>query len=272
MIQYRQIFWMNDYPTYVIADIHGDFDQFLRQVKERFYGCNLIVCGDIGLGFLSTDKTIETLNHINNVLASIAVTCYMIRGNHDDPSWFDGTHDNYSHINLVRDYDLLRTANDEYILCIGGAVSVDRSERIKKYNERVKFRIDRLGDTEDEARAAVTQTYWVNEGIVYSKDIIEQAIGDTKISYVITHTSPTFAFPTNKTHIAYWLERDDKLLDDLNEERHILSEVFDYLTENGHNIKKWIYGHFHSHASEKINDTTFIALANADYHIDIAEL
>ena len=58
------------------------------------------------------------------------------------------------------------------------------------------------------------------------------------IDYVITHTSPSFAFKSDKNGIEYWLKIDDALDNDLNNERSIIDKLYEKLVTDGHIIKK----------------------------------
>jgi hypothetical protein len=43
-----------DKPIYVVADIHGDFDYFEKNIKRNdIKDCIIIVAGDCGIRFLS---------------------------------------------------------------------------------------------------------------------------------------------------------------------------------------------------------------------------
>jgi hypothetical protein len=63
------------------------------------------------------------------------------------------------------------------------------------------------------------------------------------------------------------LRYDDKLKNDLFEERHKLDIIFNILTENEeNNIKYWFYGHFHKSFEElnEINNKKIITICLND--------
>ena len=66
----------------------------------------------------------------------------------------------------------------------------------------------------------------------------------------------------------YWINKDEKLQNDLIEERENLSKVYNKLIELNIKPKKWIYGHFHGHNVEMCENTEFIALQNCDFDFD----
>ena len=59
---------------------------------------------------------------------------------------------------------------------------------------------------------------------------------------------------------------------DLDNERKVLSKLYEKLLNDNHPIEKWIYGHFHEHNVEVINNIEFTALINCDYNFDVKEL
>ena len=64
------------------------------------------------------------------------VECYMIRGNHDNPAYFEGTTFSYKRFIAVPDYTILQACNHS-ILCVGGAISIDRIYRINEWNTEI---------------------------------------------------------------------------------------------------------------------------------------
>jgi hypothetical protein len=63
--------------------------------------------------------------------------------------------------------------------------------------------------------------------------------------------------PHSKTGIENWLLRDEQLANDINQERKIMDEIFNYLTKKGHPISNWFYGHLHSSHTEYISNIYF---------------
>lgn len=239
--------------VYLIGDMHGAMLSVVWEmtVRKKFKDTLVIACGDIGMGFESTKyyqqkwkRVIEDLKENHNHIACI-------RGNHDDPSyfrdgWFNHTimeesFNNY--ITFVNDYNYLLTSIGG-ILCIGGAVSIDRSgyHRIKD------------------------QTWWMDEGLLMISDeeftnILEiittnDTIKNCPMVMVASHTSPRGAFPINNSFedqgqaINNWAVNDSKLKEDCWQEREYLRHAQDILLAHpiiSKTLKCWVYGHFHQH-------------------------
>ena len=78
---------------------------------------------------------------------------------------------------------------------------------------------------------------------------------------MVTHTAPTFCYPTVFNNLVYsFAANDPTLLDDLTKERKLLTELFDYLKETDNNITHHYYGHFHADKVESINDTKHVLI------------
>ena len=149
----------------IIGDIHGNFEYVIKKIKRlKITDTIFIFIGDVGLGFHSDKYYDFTFGHWNENLKKNNNEVYFMRGNHDNPHiWFNNEL-NYSHIKLVQDYDVL-TFNNENYLCVGGAISVDRTGR-------------------EEGK-----TYWKEEVLVYDESKVKDLTG---IDYVLTHSAPDF--------------------------------------------------------------------------------
>lgn len=200
------------------GDIHGEWNDFYRQVKKfQLSECNIVVCGDIGLGFDSDYKTVKTLNYHNKQFAHKNIHVYCIRGNHDDPSWYVPTFINkFSHIHILPDYTVLENSSDK-ILCVGGGISLDRTSR------------------------KLDKSYWSDEAVYKDEKILNDL---TDITIVATHSSPSFVHPISKQGIQQWCKVDETLEKDVEDDRKTLDDIFHLLKQNNP-LKKWYYGHYH---------------------------
>lgn len=91
----------------------------------------LIVAGDCGFGFEKKEyyeqmvrRNVKRMNQANNWIV-------FVRGNHDNPAYFDGSMFNFKRFIAVPDYAILQACNHT-ILCVGGAISIDRIYRINR--------------------------------------------------------------------------------------------------------------------------------------------
>jgi len=210
----------------ILGDIHGHtqggFDHLKWLLKTRISDSNIIQVGDFGLT-RNIRYMVRTLLELNEALGETGNKMYVCRGNHDNPAFWNGTH-LYENIELVPDYDT-RVIEGKTILFIGGAISVDRKDRIDTGN-----------------------VWFPDEGYVLRKDKLATF---KDVDIVVTHTAPKFAFPQTLSGIPEnYIKADHTLLQECARERMDLTETYDILKENN-NITNWVYGHFHT------NEVTF---------------
>ena len=235
------------------GDIHGEFETLLFRIKrdaKDFKDTILIILGDCGIGFYKEQYYRNLFNKMNNIFKNIGTTLIMFRGNHDDPSYYDGITLNYSNIKVIPDYTVIETCKRN-ILCIGGGLSVDRVQRLqeeKKYNKYGHHR----------------SLYWANELPVYDEIKLNE-IRDEKISIdvIASHTAPSFFPFKDDRYIESYLNIDDKLVDDLIKERGTMDKIYEYVTAF-FGTKYWFYGHFHEYQMGQYEKMVYQMMPNID--------
>ncbi|MCK9416076.1 metallophosphoesterase [Candidatus Dojkabacteria bacterium] len=226
----------------VSGDIHDKYNEVLDFInKYDIKNAAIIIAGDFGIGFEHPLAENSKLKKFNTKLKESSTTVFVVRGNHDDPSYFYGERYNKSHIKFVSDYSVLNI-NDINILCVGGAVSIDRTSR-KRYTE---------GRGRD---------WWFDETFKLDLEKIKTL---KNIDIVITHSSPSFAYPYVKNEFDDWFKKDEFLKNDVESERNDIATLYNNLVKNN-NIKKWYYGHFHTHNEMYYDNTQFICLSIYDF-------
>lgn len=209
---------MKNNKIYITGDVHGEFRTLLWIItqKEKFSNCNIIVAGDVGVGFYKHNYYIDTFKAMNKKISNLNVHLYLVRGNHDNPDYFNNTPEdlsNFSHIHFIRDYTVLHIGNHN-ILCVGGASSVDKKFRTKDVN------------------------WWEFENVLpYHK------LECKDIDIVVTHCAPMFC-PPRYERIS-WM--DDDLYERGMNDRILLANLYFDLLRNNCSVKYWFYGHYHNH-------------------------
>ena len=266
---------LKEQPTYIIGDIHGEVGFFKTRIQndEKIHDCNLIICGDIGLGFYAESKHRGDYNVLSKFLFERNVMLYLLRGNHDDPSYFTKHIIDKENIITLEDYTILKIGKT-HILCIGGGISIDRTQRIKRYEKNLYWAKEFNPNlTEEELNKKVIKGYWKDEAPYYNEEVMNEICENQfPIHYVISHTSPSFCFKSDLKGIEHWLTFDEKLEEDLKQERAVLSQVYLTLRDNDQPLKEWVYGHFHAHHEEEFEGVKFTTLMNADFEWDVKEL
>lgn len=234
---------------FLIGDVHGytldrkygkrGFDYLLKLVEDDLQNSNIIQVGDFGMTN-DINRMNNFLNELNKLLVRVGSKMYVIRGNHDNPVFWDGTYI-YSNLELVPDYET-RVIEDKKILFIGGAISIDRKDRIIHGG-----------------------AYWVDEKFVLDKDKLKTYEG---VDIVVTHTAPRFAYPQTIGGIVLEYTKDDPtLMQELGLERAEMTMAYDVL-KNNNKITNWVYGHFHTNRVTMHEDVEFRLVSILDvYHL-----
>jgi predicted phosphodiesterase len=203
---------------YIIGDSHGEWDTLFRKLDHlEIDNCDLLHVGDVGIGFKAPGKQNREIELINNSFKKRNIKFLAVRGNHDDPSYFDGQI-NYSNFELLPDYTY-REFNGEKFLFVGGAVSIDRIKRVPN------------------------MSWWKDEEFTLKPDLIK------KVDVLITHSAPSWSGPFDKSGIASWCVKDSTLWDECVAERYAHDKLIVECSP-----KKHYCGHFHLSSNVKVGD------------------
>jgi hypothetical protein len=210
----------NDKPLILLGDHHGNWSELFYLIdKNKLENCYLISVGDLGIGFESKERQLQTMTKLNHLFKENNIYFKGIRGNHDDPDYFKDVNYGLEYFELIEDYSVYEY-NSKLIQFIGGAISIDRTGR------------------------RLNVSYWQNEGLNFQKNKCK------KVDVLITHTAPSFCFPQSFNEIVYgWAGEDEFLLKELTQERKDMDKIFKICDPSWH-----FYGHFHSSTYEKINN------------------
>ena len=219
----------------VLGDTHGSNMTIFPTLMAKFgfdkgnQKIALLHVGDVGVGFTTDHGQMLELQHLNERLKKGGITLFCIRGNHDNPEWFnnqefktDNGVDGLTNIVLIPDHTkLVLEVNGEIktIYCNGGAYSVDRTLRTPG------------------------KSYWYDEHFKVPTTEELSKIGDG-IDIVLTHTRPIGVWPIDKTNIEYWLLKDMALDRDIEEEGFHMKRLIDSIKEDNPECLH-LYGHFH---------------------------
>jgi Icc-related predicted phosphoesterase len=170
------------------GDIHGDFIQLVFKlcVQYQMKDTILIVAGDCGFGFEKKEsyknmvkQNVKRMNEANNWIV-------FIRGNHDNPAYFDGYTFKYKRFIAIPDYTILQ-ARSHTVLCVGGGISIDRQYRLQAW-EKKQVRSVSESSTDKLAR----NVYRSTEAPVFDKEKMVTISAKYTVDAAITHTAPSF--------------------------------------------------------------------------------
>lgn len=190
----------------VVGDIHGKWETFYKKLtNSKIKNAVVILAGDVGIGFDDDKNEIKRFHYINRIMQQKKIILLAIRGNHDNPKWFDGSV-NYSNFHLLPDYTYL-TINGNKWGFVGGAISIDRRDR------------------------HLNKSYWIGEPFVLKEELIQPC------NVLVCHSAPQWLGPINKLTQYDW---DVTLEEDCMKERSDITRLVELS-----NCKRFYCGHFH---------------------------
>jgi UDP-2,3-diacylglucosamine pyrophosphatase LpxH len=212
----------------IAGDIHGDVGLFaIKLRRNQIENAHIIHVGDFGIGFFEDHEYPKLLKPLHKFLAESNSHLYVIRGNHDDPSYFNTrkTMGGYDNIELLPDYTVLELLGKK-ILLVGGAISIDRTDR---YYTSIP-------------------TWWRNETFYLNENFNYDTY-----DAVVTHTRPPISglFGIN-SFVKSMMVIDKDLERDLKIENEDMDKLYQ-LTKPKH----WFFGHFHESATSFVENTKF---------------
>ena len=235
---------------YLFGPINEFWKGALFQMKtNNVQDAVVIFCGDFGIGFKPLEfYTNEFIKTIEKELQTRNIIWLILRGNHDDPKYFQQKLINTDYVKCIPDYTVVKYF-DHNILCVGGAITSSRKFRIKKNTEKIATYMKYYKCSEEEAKKNTTAIYWPDEQIVYKPKVSEN------IDIICTHSAPSFSYPVDISPTAIQdIKEDPALYKDIKDERKALDMVYEDYQDT---VKYWYYSHFYGRHSETIDGTMF---------------
>lgn len=167
----------------VSGDIHGEFTKLVYKCCVQ-YGMTdtvVIVAGDCGFGFEKSGYYENLYNRCRERLVKANNWLLFVRGNHDNPAYFNLHPVKHQRWMTLPDYSVVKACGHT-ILCVGGATSVDRTYRMNSRD----FHFQKSSEP------FAPNVYWVDESPVFDEQKLDDINEVSAVDTVITHTSPSF--------------------------------------------------------------------------------
>jgi len=202
---------------YLCGDIHGEWRSFVWNAVERYKinDASIIIVGDFGVGF--DGQLLRDIERTERKLEKHNIKVYAVRGNHDDPDYFDGRKLS-EHVTLLKDYSETEIEGFN-VLPIGGANSVDIEDRLKTNTLWERQKVDK-------------KCWWPGEDVKR----VEINILPLKTDLIVSHEAPMAFEPTPRRPEICPYEQYKRIL----ETRRYLNEILDNV-----NTPYWYFGHYH---------------------------
>lgn len=238
-----------NHEIYYVGDVHGlsnlrDSVAKITRSPKQDTMTHIIYVGDIGLGFNILQNEYEFFKEIDlHLRYFMNVKLYLIRGNHDNPEYWNPKSKEYKLFKKLKSLVLLKDWSTKTIagkkhLFYGGGISIDRTNRTKDIS------------------------YWEDESInpIPMKTIKQKLRG---VDIVVSHVPPVETFGYSKlsdSPFGHWLKKDANLQKDLDEENEFVESTFK-LFKN----KVIYYGHMHDFRKIELEDVNVTAYMLRDY-------
>ncbi len=191
----------NNNKVYVCGDYHEQDRKLLDMLADLVAGSAIVFLGDYPV------KSKSQFEDLNSLLIKYRVHAYLLRGNHDNPVYLHAERNDVnlknSNLTILAEVDSLQW-RDLNILCISGAVSVDRA-----------------------GMRAALGTCWPGDEAV-PVDVVEQTkklvAKHGRFDIMLSHSSTAEGVPEsceNSKLVDSYLLDDPELKDDLNLENKL---------------------------------------------------
>lgn len=240
-------------PTWLVGDIHAEQGEFFHNVKEQnIRNSNIILLGDVGVGF-ELEPPEKFFGYFSKMLKARNNRAYLIRGNHDNPSfWSDETkkHIESKYENVTMLQQGFVNINGDLFYVYPGAVSIDR---IIRTEGTWWFRDERVAPIDKMDISYQWTELYEDEYIKQYGELDNNGEEFKPIKGVLGHTGPR---PNNLDdgQLQRRCLKDKRLIDDVNEEAQFVYNVMDgvlYVNDmvkqmNQSECNPWyFFGHFH---------------------------
>lgn len=224
----------------LLGDVHGDWHTLFKKLEHfDVKDCLIVHVGDLGIGFHGGYE--RDMVKKNRWFKSRNIHFLAIRGNHDNPAYFNGSI-NFSHFKLLEDYTQIKI-NNELWQFVGGAISVDR-KAYDRQGKRIRFE---------------GKGYWKDEVFVFKPELT------VKCDVLICHTAPLWLGPSEKgQHMDQYYLNDLHLKSELIEERKQIQNLLDICRP-----RQFYCGHFHRSEWNEYNGDGYTTYARI---LDILEI
>lgn len=222
-----------------IGQVNGRYDSLYDKLERTESDGRIIIqAGNFGLVNISRKKELS-LERINRLLGSRSSYLYIVRGNRDNPAFFNGRKRlPFERIVPLEDASIIESEGRK-IFCLGGGISKDR------------------------ALMTENSDYWRDERVQFDKAVAEPPTG---IDIVVTHLAPPYIFNSKFEFEQYdpIVQNDACLCRQLENQRDGMRKVQRVLGRQNA-IKLWVTAHDDLGITQNSEGIEFVSLAEMEF-------
>lgn len=240
-------------PVYLVGDIHTDYKAFKDNLDAmKLRDCIFIFTGD--MDFKNATDAYNQFKKLDNELADLKISSFVIRGNHDNPILWDNTSEEYHELwSKFKSFTPIGSHTELNIngnigAIVPGAVSLNRSLLTEGKN------------------------YWKNGDFPEAPyDMENFGENRTHVDFIIGHSGPIYDSFLKEVGGEYdkyskFFIEDRELQDDLKKEQDYFKQILRRFRP-----RRWYCGHYHVTKSVKYvwdnwSDNGVIALRVINKH------
>lgn len=220
-----------------VDSLFNDIEDYRNNHDKSIKGTIFIVIGKTRIGVTNNyEDEMKRFQYLNEFAKKCEILIGFIRGNSDNPDFFNKMPLVLSNVFTIQDYTLIKTGKYNFVAC-GGGISFDKKWKIKNkenilsLNTKIKF-----------------NEYFDNENFVYDSEKINEIINcEDKIDGFITFRG---ILNKNDEGFKYWTDDDKDLSDEIQKERDIITSLYKLLKEKK-NITWWLSCNSHDEIKVK---------------------
>lgn len=235
---------LNERQLWICGDIHGELSGLVQNAVNRGISCaDILVVGDFGAGFGRPKSMDVAYGKVRAALEKNDICIYTIRGNHDDPAFFDGKHD-FERLHFLPDYCIIELCGKR-IYPVGGAVSADIDmvdPLTRKSRRMINDSLIKFGSSK--------RVWWPDEApsTDSAPSTNSRTLFPESVDIVVSHEAP-LSFEPPLVRAGY--VRDETWLKII-ESRKCLDYVLQTVKPS-----LWFYGHYHCHYEGNDENTLY---------------
>lgn len=214
-------------PVYLVGDIHNDYKSFREAfITMQLKDCIFIFVGD--MDFKNAADAYQCFNELDEELAGLNISSFVIRGNHDNPILWDNTSTEYHELwSKFKSFTPIGSHTEMNIngnigAIVPGAISLNRSLLTEGEN------------------------YWkVGDFPEAPYDMENFGENRTHVDFIIGHSGPIYSSFLKEAGGEYdkyskVFSKDEALQDDLKKEQDYFRAIL-----RRYRPRRWYCGHYH---------------------------